>query len=370
MLPCPISSFLLLSFAILLAVSTYHCSSIKLDQEHPHHPSPRHKHTLSLLIPAVSLHGRLNERRLLDRHDAYSTKTRHLLDDDTEPTTLEEISSLSNQTESFSLHKYNYQQARLLPEVSLEMQIMIDLINEERRARSLPELCFNTKLNEAARGHSNDLRENGLFSHEGSDGSKFWERIDRVGYDWSTVAENIATDWSIERAHDGLMRSWSHRRNILKRDVQHIGIGITGYEKGEFSGNFLITQVFARPYSEEECVGGRSPTPAPGPIPTPGQDSVNLCQDSTLLFKLGKKFVSCELVRAQTWKHCPNPKVSSHCPNTCSSCSNCVDSGMKFKLNNQGARKNSKCHWVKKHPQSRCEITGIEGTCRDTCKLC
>lgn len=103
-------------------------------------------------------------------------------------------------------NSYHSSKSRHL-EISLEMQAMMNLINSERRKRSLSELCFNANLNEAALDHSNDMRKNQYFSHTGYDGSQFFNRIKRTGYAFHGGAENLATDWSIESAHLGLMNS-------------------------------------------------------------------------------------------------------------------------------------------------------------------
>lgn len=48
-------------------------------------------------------------------------------------------------------------------------------------------------LNAAAQGHTQDMIENGFFSHTGSDGSSPSARMTNAGYDWNGAGENLVT---------------------------------------------------------------------------------------------------------------------------------------------------------------------------------
>jgi uncharacterized protein YkwD len=135
-------------------------------------------------------------------------------------------------------------------QVSSLKQRSANLINRERRNRGLTQLCWNSKLNYAAQAHSNDMAARNFFSHRGSNGSSFVQRVQRAGYRFTSVAENIATNTNIVNAHNGLMNSPGHRRNILNPVYRHVGIGIARYNRGIFRGNYVITQVFGASNSE------------------------------------------------------------------------------------------------------------------------
>ncbi|MBL7110645.1 MAG: hypothetical protein ISS19_01740 [Bacteroidales bacterium] len=47
----------------------------------------------------------------------------------------------------------------------------------------------------AAQDHSDDMDENNNLSHTGSDGSSAGDRLDSIGYKWSTCGENIAVGY-------------------------------------------------------------------------------------------------------------------------------------------------------------------------------
>ena len=151
---------------------------------------------------------------------------------------------------------------------------MLELVNEERTSRGLNALVLDKVLNASADAHSTWLLDNNVFSHTGVNGSSPTERILDEGFDlsgtWRT-AENIAAQSErgdpglfddVYDLHVALMNSPGHRENILKPDLEVIGIGIqTGnfaYDSGtHFS--VMVTQNFARTDGE---------TTEPDPDPT------------------------------------------------------------------------------------------------------
>jgi uncharacterized protein YkwD len=105
----------------------------------------------------------------------------------------------------------------------------VTLINQERQNNGgLPPLMIDLRLVEAARLHSQDMETNDFFSHTGSDGSQFGQRIQWAGYFYSWASENIAAGYSTPAdVVDGWMNSSGHRANILDAGVTEIGLGYT-----------------------------------------------------------------------------------------------------------------------------------------------
>ncbi len=103
----------------------------------------------------------------------------------------------------------------------------VTLINQERQNNGgLPPLMIDLRLVEAARLHSLDMATNNFFSHTGSDGSQFWQRIQWAGYFFSWASENIAAGYATPAdVVDGWMNSPGHRANILDTNVTEIGLG-------------------------------------------------------------------------------------------------------------------------------------------------
>merc|ERR1711862_73460 len=68
---------------------------------------------------------------------------------------------------------------------------MLASMNKERSKVKASALCFNYKLTNAAEKHNQDMVENQIWSHTGSDGSSIQDRIGRENYKWGTTGENI-----------------------------------------------------------------------------------------------------------------------------------------------------------------------------------
>jgi uncharacterized protein YkwD len=120
------------------------------------------------------------------------------------------------------------------PDVQLtpEIEELVAAHNKERAAAKLGPLTPNAKLMAAARVHARDMAEHEFMSHEGSDGSKFNERIERQGYFGLKLGENVAMG---QRTVPGVMREWMksphHRENILG-DFSEIGAARADSEEG------------------------------------------------------------------------------------------------------------------------------------------
>ena len=78
------------------------------------------------------------------------------------------------------------------PPVSPMLREMLDRVNAERSARGLAPMRYDDRLVLAAQGHSEDQAHRGQMGHTGSDGSRVGVRVDRVGYAWRSVSENVA----------------------------------------------------------------------------------------------------------------------------------------------------------------------------------
>ena len=71
---------------------------------------------------------------------------------------------------------------------------VIRLTNRERRREGLDKLSFNSRLQQSAQDHVEDMDRSGRYlGHDSSDGRELRDRIDAVDYDWSYIAENAAS---------------------------------------------------------------------------------------------------------------------------------------------------------------------------------
>lgn len=110
---------------------------------------------------------------------------------------------------------------------------VLRLTNEAREKQGLPPLRLNESLTKAAQAHADDMAKKGYFSHEAPDGTDMVVRIDRVGYRYRGIAENIAMGQrSPQQAVDSWLKSPGHRRNMLNGAYRDLGVGVTKDSKG------------------------------------------------------------------------------------------------------------------------------------------
>ncbi len=121
-----------------------------------------------------------------------------------------------------------------------EEQNMVDLINQERRKNSLPDLTVDLELARVARVKSQDLVDSNYFSHNSPNYGSPFDMMKSFGIEYLVAGENLAGNSTVERAHSALMNSSGHRKNILHPDFTHIGIGVKPSPK---YGN-MYTQMF------------------------------------------------------------------------------------------------------------------------------
>ncbi|MFA7685315.1 MAG: CAP domain-containing protein [Candidatus Gracilibacteria bacterium] len=112
-------------------------------------------------------------------------------------------------------------------------------INNSRIAHGLTKVEMAKDLNTLAQGHSTDMSKNNYFSHNNLKSQSPEDRRIAAGIK-TPVSENIAKDISVKFAHQGLMRSASHRSNILEKDWTKVGIGIS-----KKNGYFYICEEFS-----------------------------------------------------------------------------------------------------------------------------
>jgi|GEM_PF-1810266 len=136
-----------------------------------------------------------------------------------------------------------------------------EAVNDERAARGLNELSFDTELRDIARDHSRDMAERGYFSHTSPEGENFADRyadagytcrVDGSGNTYYTGGENIAQTWydTPVRTDGGTdtyttetelanaivtqwMNSPGHRENILASQWENEGIGVYVTDDGK-----------------------------------------------------------------------------------------------------------------------------------------
>ncbi|WP_407639306.1 CAP domain-containing protein [Bhargavaea beijingensis] len=105
-------------------------------------------------------------------------------------------------------------------------QKVLDLTNAERAKAGLKPLAADSKLMEAARAKSADMRKNNYFSHNSPVLGSPFDQMKAAGISYKKAAENIAMG---QRSPEEVVKAWmespGHRQNILTPEFTHIGIG-------------------------------------------------------------------------------------------------------------------------------------------------
>lgn len=108
----------------------------------------------------------------------------------------------------------------------LEHQLF-DLTNATRVNHQLPILTWDDHVRGTARKHSSDMAENHYFDHTNLEGETPFDRMKEDNLFFTAAGENLAYgQFSSIYAHEGLMNSLGHRKNILQTDFEYLGVGV------------------------------------------------------------------------------------------------------------------------------------------------
>jgi uncharacterized protein YkwD len=110
---------------------------------------------------------------------------------------------------------------------------------------AVPPVTLDTLLNKAAQLHSEDMATNNFFSHTGSNGSTFSQRILAQGYTGTPQGENISGGSTAQ----GAFNSWrgstaGHCQGMMSANANQIGIGYA--INGDTNVKHFWTLVFAK----------------------------------------------------------------------------------------------------------------------------
>jgi uncharacterized protein YkwD len=124
-------------------------------------------------------------------------------------------------------------------------QDIFALVNSERSRQGIEPYVWHSQAAQAARAHSWDLVLNNLNGHQGSDGSRAANRLERAGIElpirgWAWAENVIRNQETPEAAMRALMNSSRHRNNILNEHLEFLGVGV----EVNSAGRFTVTQKF------------------------------------------------------------------------------------------------------------------------------
>lgn len=119
-------------------------------------------------------------------------------------------------------------------------QTLLNLINADRAAHSLPAVALANDLNEVAQAHSANMARLNFFGHTNPAGLGPDDRRKNAKIT-TPIRENLGKAANLELVEAGLMRSPVHRAAIITPEMERVGLGIVK----DSEGYFLVTQNFA-----------------------------------------------------------------------------------------------------------------------------
>ena len=149
--------------------------------------------------------------------------------------------------------------APFAPEVAMSPQAagarVLELVNQARAAprycggrefKAAPPLRWNDVLAGVGRQHAEDMARNNYFSHGGRDGSGPAQRIERAGYRYRALGENIAAGQTKpEEVVAGWLKSPEHCANLMNPMFTEMGVAFA-VERNSRLGVYW-TQTFGTP---------------------------------------------------------------------------------------------------------------------------
>jgi uncharacterized YkwD family protein len=121
---------------------------------------------------------------------------------------------------------------------------MLKLINQARAQNNAPPLQMDMQVSNVARIKAQDMIDNNYFSHNSPKYGSPFDMMKSFGISYVEAGENIAGNQNVQNAHNALMNSPGHRKNILNPDYTHIGLGI---KSGGPYGNMFSQMFVSKP---------------------------------------------------------------------------------------------------------------------------
>ena len=129
-------------------------------------------------------------------------------------------------------------------DVSAAEQLFLDLLNADRTAAGLPALTPDPRLSEVARWRSEDMVARNYIGHD-IGGYTVGRLLHDRRIPFNLAGENIVSNTfdessTVARAQEELMKSPSHRENVLRPEYNLVGVGIASGP----NGRTVYTQIF------------------------------------------------------------------------------------------------------------------------------
>ena len=106
-------------------------------------------------------------------------------------------------------------------------------MNNARSQKGLVKMHLDKQMSRVARQHSKAMAAVHTVFH--SDPSKLGAKVTR----WRMLSENVGRGASVDGTHKAFMDSYGHRKNILRSNWRHVGVGTVTRD-----GVLYVTVVF------------------------------------------------------------------------------------------------------------------------------
>jgi uncharacterized protein YkwD len=125
------------------------------------------------------------------------------------------------------VHAYSLPVRVASPQVDEDLELtVLNLINQQRVAAGVVPLMAHATIRSAARAHGREMFTWGYLTHVSRDGRSPRDRVLGLGVRVRLIGENLAYAEDARAAHDALMASEPHRRNIFFPDYRLVGVAV------------------------------------------------------------------------------------------------------------------------------------------------
>jgi Cysteine-rich secretory protein family len=109
---------------------------------------------------------------------------------------------------------------------SAAAQQIFQLTNQDRAQHGLPALRWSAALARSAQAHAEIMAQEPALSHQYPGEPGLVERGKLADAHFQSIAENIASGWSVEQINTAWMHSPPHRKNILDPRLNALGVAV------------------------------------------------------------------------------------------------------------------------------------------------
>lgn len=122
---------------------------------------------------------------------------------------------------------------------------LLERMNQVRVANGFAPLLLDRALCRAAQRHAEDMNRRNYFGHDSPEATPVM-RLRSAKIEFTRAAENIAEASSPDDAHETLMDSPGHRKNVVDRSLERVGIGVVESRLSTGAPRFLVVIDFVQ----------------------------------------------------------------------------------------------------------------------------